>query len=1008
MYLSFKTTMTRAGAQRRAEALTGAPTAQWTEVVLGDADNNGAGPRTYFPPIDEETGYTTQTQLVHPVWEGEIDSLQIGEDGHTLVLNFIVPKDVGAFFFTEIAVRDENGNLLFIGTAAEAQYKPRLIPVNDGAAVFSFTISMTGDSTLKIKGEKGDRGEKGEKGDQGLRGQRGFTGYGNAWLKDFDDPDLDDVVALENEQGVASVSVDGIVGNCLRVLPANVSFAGEDDRGYSIKIPLDSSSFLRGHTTRFQIFAKKEESGNSRFAFSAKVGSERSPWQYRILTDDWEPYYFDWDVPTNTDHDLEIVVVAGIDGERVHTLFDLVAASTVSTVVDDEDSAHFEATITRKLLNLGIRVEDEIATKLSTVETRTQSADDRITSMESLIEKMEQDLDGEHNLGGEFNFGLARDLKQWREIAIDDLERDAMSWRSKGQSGLIMMKQYSFCGDAAYHRPSAVNFSAIGIHDHSNYPAMSGMPEMQVVINGYPLHTRHTDYRWLQNVDGNYLDYVDADRPPVPPEVTSQPTVAEQTTEMQRYYRALGNWDDSIFPGYRQYTDVHVAYLETWFETITGPGLVDAIHSFRHEFDSDNVDEMHERMIAYSMTGLRSLGENGSFVPRIVRVPDNRGNNTYAVMRYRVLTKKLGNLDEWPVDKMVSLHDDPTTRLRSNLRGERLADHRMARFRVNHGIDDSNLLVRNRPSLLDEIMSKIPGLDGPSAFVNDVYIDGGLTTYIKKYGSTTEDLNAGFYNRWYSHPRGAAGRTNAQRGFNDPTLYVSRTTRPEVTSFGHQGFDHRVSYAIPLELVLATPYMSWNPYGIFDFPNRADIFDGGSRDGTTPEKALLGTNYDYYWNLTPEEFYSTDVGTIDPADTRSGAWILDKDDVPRLVRSSGVYTFAMPIPECPQIRLRYPIVPVHHEGSFEYGYTQAQMEETAEVQAASIREILEFKEWAREASKVIDDLKNDQEEYRSLITKLMVDLGRDISDMDRQHVTADQLNNALEAAFDQHEAEDHA
>ena len=70
-----------------------------------------------------------------------------------------------------------------------------------------------------------------------------------------------------------------------------------------------------------------------------------------------------------------------------------------------------------------------------------------------------EDLSNRHNLGGDFNFALTRDLKYWKAVAVEELEREAMIWRATGQSGLTVMRQYVYGGDDAMFRPGAVNFS---------------------------------------------------------------------------------------------------------------------------------------------------------------------------------------------------------------------------------------------------------------------------------------------------------------------------------------------------------------------------------------------------------------------------------------------------------------------------------------------------------------------------------------------------------------------
>ena len=128
------------------------------------------------------------------------------------------------------------------------------------------------------------------------------------------------------------------------------------------------------------------------------------------------------------------------------------------------------------------------------------------------IQDLIDDARNRHNLGGNFNFALTRDLKYWKAVAVEELEREAMIWRATGQSGLTVMRQYAYGGDDALFRPGAVNFSALGQHDHPEYRMMSGLPELQAAINGYPVQTRHTDYRWLEAADGRYLANTPAGR----------------------------------------------------------------------------------------------------------------------------------------------------------------------------------------------------------------------------------------------------------------------------------------------------------------------------------------------------------------------------------------------------------------------------------------------------------------------------------------------------------------
>ncbi len=176
---------------------------------------------------------------------------------------------------------------------------------------------------------------------------------------------------------------------------------------------------------------------------------------------------------------------------------------------------------------------------------------------------------------------------------MEELEREAMIWRATGQSGLTMMRQYAYGGDDALFRPAAVSRSALGQHDHPEYRMMSGLPELQAAVNGYPVQTRHTDYRWLEAADGRYLASSPAAMPELPAAIAAEANVAGQMALMKNFYRALARFDEAAFAGFRDHVDVHVSYLEIWPEEVIDSRLVDAVHSFRHTLDGETIEKVH-------------------------------------------------------------------------------------------------------------------------------------------------------------------------------------------------------------------------------------------------------------------------------------------------------------------------------------------------------------------------------------------------------------------------------
>ena len=567
-----------------------------------------------------------------------------------------------------------------------------------------------------------------------------------------------------------------------------------------------------------------------------------------------------------------------------------------------------------------------------------------------------EDLANRHNLGGDFNFALTRDLKHWKAVAVEELEREAMIWRATGQSGLTVMRQYAYGGDDALFRPAAVSRSALGQHDHPEYRMMSGLPELQAAVNGYSVQTRHTDYRWLEAADGRYLASSPAAMPELPAAIAAEDSVAGQMALIKNFYRALASFDPAHFAGFRDHVDVHVSYLEIWPEEVIDSRLVDAVHSFRHTLDGATIDEVHASTIAHALTGQKAIDENTSLTPRLVRLSDDRGTPRYAVTRYRVLTKRLGTLTEWPVDDMVDVIDDPATRMRFDLDGKAFANSRQSRFRVLHAQGDIEIAARSGPGLLDRIMAQIPGLDGPGAEIAEQSAER-QGRVIRGFGDT--DLNAARYSRWHAKPPSGTG-SDTRRGFNDPTLFVAQATREEVAGFAARGHDFRVSWAIPMEIILAPPHMAWNPYRLPELEDRAAVTANGA-NGNTAATAYAGIHPDRYWYMTPDELFTGRPGW------RQRAWVRDPDGTARLMRASGVYIFMPAIENCGPVRLRYPIAPIHHEGSPAYGHALAIREEAGAVQAALTGEIIALKEQARRQDKAIEDLKTYQKAIKDAL-----------------------------------------
>ncbi|MCW6075460.1 phage tail protein [Clostridium sporogenes] len=114
----FYTILTKLGKAKIANATALGTKVNLTKFQVGDG--NGS----YYNPTED------QTQLRNKVWESNISSIKIDENNpNWVVLETIIPGDVGGFMIREAAALDDEGNIISIGKYPET-YKP---VVGDGS-----------------------------------------------------------------------------------------------------------------------------------------------------------------------------------------------------------------------------------------------------------------------------------------------------------------------------------------------------------------------------------------------------------------------------------------------------------------------------------------------------------------------------------------------------------------------------------------------------------------------------------------------------------------------------------------------------------------------------------------------------------------------------------------------------------------------------------------------------------------------------------------------------------
>jgi hypothetical protein len=538
--------------------------------------------------------------------------------------------------------------------------------------------------------------------------------------------------------------------------------------------------------------------------------------------------------------------------------------------------------------------------------------------LELSLALIEEDLNGSHPVGEFHNYaGTDWQETDWLAQAVN-WEAQADLVRAGGQSGIVNVRQYNEGGTEPFNRVQDGSFAVLNIHNHPNYPQMCGIAEISAAINGYYVRTRHNDYRIVQAAAGDYLAYTEIGPPAVPASVTALPAVADQVTEMRAYFEALAAADTGI-RDFRTHFRWNLSVLEIWPEIIEADRqFAETYPSFRHVESTLEMRAQMERVLELAATGWKPRGENVSIIPGSARQITVNGEPRWVLWRFRIVCKDVGDLQTYPIQTLLTLVDRPNVRWHLGQTLEQLRLTRSARFSVNRALAADHFEGRYEGlDLLDTMMGTVPGLSGPGANITEAHPspDGNALIY-----GTETNLNAAFYNRKFSYAIGASGRLLARRGWNDPTLFTALTTRPEVAPVTSGPHSYRASYAIPLELILRTPLETWNPHVL---PLLADnVTPTGAGTQANPYNGYRRDNF-YY--LTPASFFSGAAGNPDPADTDPGdVWIRDGGAVARAVRAAGIYVHLPAISGItPDIRLRYPVYPVYHDGSYANSLLQA-------------------------------------------------------------------------------------
>ncbi|CAH1779489.1 unnamed protein product [Owenia fusiformis] len=503
--------------------------------------------------------------------------------------------------------------------------------------------------------------------------------------------------------------------------------------------------------------------------------------------------------------------------------------------------------------------------------------------------------------------------------------------RSEGNSGIKQTRNMA-TGTKAYHQRTHVGTGIAAIHEHANNIRTVGMGEFIAVLNGVEFKTRHNDYRLRMPhpTSNKYHEMVDVPFPEVPPQVKSQPTIEKQILEMREWFKAWKDNNDKE-RNFKDYFKPVVCYLEGSWTSSNGQ-IDEPFFSDRHFIDAKEWSELMEKARYTAHSGGKSRLENFAYLP-VTIFNVNNGTPIFAQWNYRIACH--------PIKTFIPLHafhlvEDLRTRMNMENTPEELSLTRRARFQINFKLRPEKRYreeARSRPTLLDEIMSEVPGKDNYQGDITDETLDG------RQVQSTTrKKLNAAYYHRFYlAAGRDAMGDSIQRRGFADDTVFMARTTQEKIPALTQKICQKKKkkktctshtsswTYAFPLEIIWLTPLSSWNPYNLTMQSKSKRSFVGGRNGKMTEDKAYNGI-HDRLYYITPAEFYGKEGKTSDRdrADTAKGVvGVLDQTGVVRAMKSAGTKILFPTIPGVGRLRQRYPIMPVHMEGNSIYKEVEA-------------------------------------------------------------------------------------
>ena len=135
----FYTILTAIGKAKIANATALGNKVNFTTLKIGDSNGK------YYNPTE------TQEDLINPVWQGNINSINVDENNPSwIVIEVIIPSNIGGFTIREAGIFDDEGDLIAIGKYPET-YKPKAEDGSTKDLIIKMILEVTNVESVTLK-----------------------------------------------------------------------------------------------------------------------------------------------------------------------------------------------------------------------------------------------------------------------------------------------------------------------------------------------------------------------------------------------------------------------------------------------------------------------------------------------------------------------------------------------------------------------------------------------------------------------------------------------------------------------------------------------------------------------------------------------------------------------------------------------------------------------------------------------------------------------------------------